>query len=499
MAKRYASIWFPYLITDRHAVKSPRLRNVPFAVAIPVQGRMVVMEANAEAEANGIERGMVVADARACLPELEVSEVTKGLAERLLKVLGYWCIRYTPVVSVDPPDGLILDISGCAHLWKGEQPYRKEIEKKLWERGFQIRIGIAGTVGAAWALARFGQCSIVENGKEAEVLQLLPPAALRLAPDITDRMHRLGLRTIGHFLHMPGKVLRKRFGGQTLLRLCQSLGTEDEPIVPLRPIPPYVERLPCPEPIRTAEGIEQAIVILLERLCKRLTEEGKGLRKAVLWCYRVDRKRLQIGITTSSATASVPHLLRLFTLNIPQIEPALGIEIFVLEAINVEKAVPARGVLWNGGQGLAAPALAELIDRLNGRQGIRRICRYLPEADYWPERSYRVAASLIEKPQLAWRNDQPRPIRLLPTPELVEVTAPIPDYPPMIFRFRGETHVVCKADGPERIVRSWWMDEGEHRDYYQVEDVQGRRYWIFRSGFYGEGRPQRWFLHGFFA
>ena len=500
MEKRFASIWFRYLTTDRHAIRKPNLRMLPFALATPVHGRMVIAEANAVAEGQGITRGMVVADAMASLPVLEVADGQGGLADRLLKVLGLWCIRYTPVVAVDPPDGLILDISGCAHLWGGEGAYLKDIVSKLRSRGFHARMAVASTIGTAWAVARFGRGgTIVQSGGEADALMALPPAALRLEPGSAGRLHKLGLRTVGSFMHMPPSVLRRRFGEGLPLRLRQALGHEDEPMVPLRPVSPYVERLPCLEPIRTAAGIEIAIQRLLEPLCKRLSGEGRGLRAATLACHRLDGKSVQVGITTSKATANVPHLMALFGLKVPDIEPALGIELFVLEAPDVEDAEPVQEVLWDGTTGLEDRALAELIDRLESRTGIRAVYRYLPDEHHWPERSFRHASSIAEQPATGWESDRPRPTRLLPKPEPIEVTAPIPDYPPMLFRYRGETYPIKRADGPERIEREWWMDPGEHRDYYYVEDSQGRRYWLFRSGHYGNDSPRQWFLHGFFA
>jgi len=499
MEKRFASIWFPYLTTDRHTIRQPRLRKVPFVLAAPQHGRMVITEANGAAEAQGIARGMVVADAKACFPDLEVTDAKEGLNKRLLKVLGLWCIRYTPIAAMDLPDGLILDISGCAHLWKGENHYLKDIVVKLQKRGFHVRMAIAGTIGAAWAMARFGKNPIVDDGREIDALMPLPPAALRLEPEVVDRLHKLGLRTIGSFLHMPSSALRRRFGEGLPLRLRQALGREDEPILPLRPVPPYVERLPCLEPIRTAAGIEIAIGNLLEALCERLSGEGRGLRIATLKCHRIDGNSVQVGITTSRATASIPHLMKLFAWKIPHIEPALGIELFVLEAGKVEEVDPVQEALWGGVPGLEDTALSELIDRLKGRRGVRAVYRYLPDEHHWPERSFREASSITEKPSTLWKSDRPRPTRLLASPEPIEVTAPIPDYPPMLFRHRGEAHTIRKADGPERIEREWWMDEGEHRDYYYVEDDKGRRYWLYRSGHYGDDRPQRWFLHGFFA
>lgn len=297
---------------------------------------------------------------------------------------------------------------------------------------------------------------------------------------------------------MPPAALRRRFGEGLLSRLRQALGEEDEHISLLRPVPPYEERLPCLEPIRTAAGIEIAIGKLLEMLCKRMAGEGKGLREAILTCYRVDGKTVQAAVATNRPTANVPHLLRLFALKVPQIEPALGIELFMLEAPKVEDAHTMQETLWTKPPGLEDTALAELLDRLEGREGTRAIYRYLPDEHHWPERSIRTAKSIGEKPATPWPKDRPRPTRLLARPEPVEVTAPIPDYPPMLFRYRGEAHPIRKADGPERIEREWWMDSGEHRDYYQVEDDKGRRYWLFRSGHY-EQDNNRWYIHGFFA
>ena len=500
MEKRFASIWFRYLITDRHSIRKPGLRAVPFALAMPVHSRMVITDINAEAESQGVTRGMVAADAKTVLPNLEIADDMPGLAWRLLKVLGLWCIRYTPIVAVDPPDGLILDISGCAHLWGGESAYLNDIMSKLRSRGFHIRMAVGSTIGIAWAVARFGKAtSIVECGAEADVLKSLPPAALRLEPEVTGRLHKLGLRTIGSFMSMPPSMLRRRFGEALPVRLQQALGREDEFAMPLRPVSPYVERLPCLEPICTAAGIEIAIQRLLQSICKRLSGEGKGLRIAILTCHRVDGKSVQVSITTSRATASVSHLMKLFELKVPHIEPALGIELFVLEATKVEDADPVQEALWSGVPGLENVALTELIDRLKGRVGIRTIYRYLPDEHHWPERSFRDASFIAEQPATCWKIDRPRPTRLLPKPESIEVTAPVPDYPPMLFRYRGEAHPIKRADGPERIEREWWMDSGEHRDYYYVEDDKGRRYWLFRLGHYGHDSPRQWFLHGFFA
>lgn len=500
MEKRFASIWFRHLVTDRFTLRRPALRTTPFLLAAPVHGRLVVTAANPSAMAQGVTTGMVVADAKAAVPDLVVINDPPGLAGRLLEALGLWCIRYTPAIAIDPPDGLILDITGCTHLWGGEEQYLKAAVTSLQDRGYHVRMAIADTIGAAWAVARFGQrTAIIGHNAHRAALMPLPPVALRLEADTLARLRKLGLHTIGNFMGMPRTVLRRRFGEGLIQRLQQALGQENEPIQLLKPIPPYEERLPCLEPIRTAKGIKIALQQLLERLCKRLMGEGKGLRKALLSCYRIDGKVLQVTIGTSRPTAHVSHLFKLFALKIPQIEPALGIELFLLEAPEVEATRPTQEALWGNMPELEDTALAELLDRLAGRAGTCAVRRYLPDEHHWPERSIRPAVSISEKPTTDWHHDRPRPIRLLPRPEPIEVSAPIPDYPPMLFRYRGKVHPIKKADGPERIAREWWMDSGEHRDYYYVEDDRGKRYWLFRSGYYGDEQPQKWYIHGFFA
>jgi protein ImuB len=499
MAKRYVSIWFPHLLTDWLVIRRPGLKDTSFVFTAPVHGRIIITSASLEAKRLGVTGKMALADARAIVPDLEVFEDKPGRIEKLLNGLGEWCIRFSPVVAIDLPGGLIIDSSGCSYLWGGEKEYLETILNKLRTAGYHCRGAMADTVGCAWAFARYGeQISIIPEGGQNTELLSLPPMALRIDTRIVERLHKLGLKKIGSFIQMPRSVLRRRFGEELLVKLGQALGTEEEVIKPLVIIPPYQERLPCLEAIRTATGIEIAIHKLLETLCYRLKTEGLGLRAAQMKGYRVDGKIVQAEIGTNSSTSHVEHLFKLFALKIPGLEPALGIELFTMEATKTEPVALFQEKLWSGSPGLEDRGLAELLDRLAGKIGAGAIHRYLPQAHYWPERSIRTALSLQEKPEQAWRINRPRPVQLLNRPEAVDVTAPIPDYPPMNFRYKGQLHAVSKADGPERIEREWWMDKGEHRDYYIIEDDKGQRYWIFRSGHYNETGTQ-WFIHGFFA
>jgi protein ImuB len=499
MQKRFVTIWFRQLTTDWFIRRQPQLKGIPFVLAAPDHGRMVVTAANALAQTQGIEKGMVVADARAIILSLEVLDDKPELPGKLLKGIAEWCIRYTPIVAVDPPDGLILDVTGCTHLWGGEKQYLTEILTRIKSFGYNVRAAIANTIGTAWAVTRYGQHAVIENNKQEEALRLLPPAALRLEGATTELLEKLGLRQVKDFMNMPRTALRRRFGTHLLLRLGQALGYEEEGIIPVQPVEPYQERLPCLEAIITATGIEIALQRLLDALCFRLQQEQKGLRLAVFKGYRVDGKIEQISIGTNRPSCNSRHLFKLFEIKIETIEPAPGIELFTLDALKVEDLSTVQETLWNNTGGLDDIALSELLDRIGGKLGANCIHRYVPDEHYWPERSFKEAASLNEQLQTTWKTDKPRPLQMLYKPELIEVTAPVPDYPPMLFRYKGKLHKVAKADGPERIEQEWWLQQGQHRDYYSVEDEEGHRYWLFRSGHYDAEASYQWFIHGFFA
>ncbi|WP_339811988.1 DNA polymerase Y family protein [uncultured Imperialibacter sp.] len=499
MGKKFVSIWFRYLTTDWFSLRRPELRKIPFVLRTPSHGRMVISASNAIARAKGISDGMVLADARAAAPSVVALDDQPELILKLLRRLGEWSIRYAPNVAIDPPDGLLLDASGCSHLWGGDANYVTDIEQKLETHGYRVRAAMAGTIGAAWAIARYSRGSgIIESGKHHEALMGLPPEALRLEPEALERLHKLGLHQLHQFISMPRATLRRRFGAQMLLRIDQATGALEERMEPIQPVEPYQERLPCLEPIVTAKGIEIALERLLETLCHRLRQEQKGLRTAVFKGYRVDGKVVQLDIGTSRPTHHVNHLFKLFEVKISTFEPALGIELFILEAPKVEELMPEQEQLWEEAGGLDDMRLSELVDKLAGKFGAKSVQRYLPDEHYWPERSFRPALSLQEKATTLWRVDKLRPLQLLSRPERIEVSAPIPDYPPMLFRYKGKVHEVARADGPERIEQEWWLQQGQHRDYYRIEDKEGHRFWIFRSGHYDDESFQ-WYVHGFFA
>ncbi len=495
---RYLSIWFRHLKTDDYVLQHQTLHDRPFVMTASKRGRMVIQAVNVHAEEDDIHIGMAVADARAIYPSLTVVEASVDVEEKLLLRLAEWCLRYTPDVAIDPPDGLLLDITGCPHLWGGEREYLKDLILKLRAIGYDARAAIADTVGAAWAVARYGKITpLIASGKQKEALSKLPPVGLRLENPVVERLHKLGLYTIGSFMNMPRHTLYRRFGKGVVTRIDQALGNIEEHIKTVRPVPPYEERLPCIEPIRTAGGIKIAVSKLLKKLCQRLYRESKGLRSATLTCQRIDNEIQQVSISTGQASRDEAHLFQLFEMKIASIRPALGIELFLLKATTTEELIADQESLWRDG-GIDEKAVAELLDKIGGKIGKNKVHRYVAEARYLPEHAYKEAENLQEKSKIPWRTDTLRPVRLLSQPEKIKVSAPIPDYPPLLFHYRRKTYPIVKADGPERIEQEWWQEEGLYRDYYLVEDEKGARYWLFRSGHF-DNKKSGWYLHGFFA
>lgn len=494
--RRYLSLWFRHLITDSYIRRQPAAKDEPFVFASREKNRDIVTFVSPAADAGGIRPGMVLSDARLLLPGLSVvpGEPDPG---QLLERIALRCIRYSPIVAVDPPDGLFLEITGCTHLWGGEANYYKEITGRMQAGGYDVRAAIADTPGAAWAFARhLYRPPIVPPGKDATFLPQLPPTALRLSTPVLDRLRSLGMSRIRHILDQPRTTLTPRFGKELLQRLDQALGNSEEALLPVVLPMDYRDRLPCLEPVVTAGGIEYALSRLLEMLCHRLQLEGRGLRTALFRCHRVDGRIIERTVSTTRATTRVSHLLKLYETKLTDIEPDLGIELFELEAAITEESEPDQEGLWSGP---GTTELSELLDRIAVRTGEDRLARYFPAEHYWPERSYRRMAVGQHGADPQWPAE-PRPLFLYNPPEPITVTAPIPDYPPMNFRHRGTLYKVKAANGPTRIENEWWIDNDRPRDYYTVEDETGARYWIFRSGHYSDdAEPVQWFIHGLFA
>ncbi len=499
MNKRYLSLWFPYLLADHMAIKNKSLQDQPFALVAKERNKEMIMTLSYAAKKEGLRPQMALADARIFVPTLQAFPYVEAQQQKLLQSLGEWLIRYSPHVAIDSPDGLILEVSGCTHLWQGEISYVKEIKNRLKKAGYHIVLALADTIAAAWAITHYGKDQVVKEGEQMQSILSLPPNALRLEERILERLTKLGFYTIDSFIRIAPATLRRRFGDSLNVRIGQLLGYRQEAFIPLIEPHPHQERLACLTPIKTAKGIEIAIETLLTTLCSRLQKEDLGIRNATLKCYRLDGKLQQISIGTHQPSIYIPHLFKLFELKIRQIAPDLGIELFVMEVSTSEALLKEQETLWATKEQSNFKEIGELLDRIGIKAGKNAIRRYLPQERHWPENSVKAVNDLHLLPEIEWPMHKPRPTALLNKPAPIKVSAPIPDYPPMTFLYLGKMHRIVKADGPERIEREWWLEDGAHRDYYYVEDEDGQRYWLFRLGHYDTQLNDKWFIHGFFA
>ena len=462
-----------------------------------------------QARTLGLYPGQRVTDAMALCPELITAEADPEADARALTALVDWCVRFSPAVAGDAPDGLFLDITGVDHLWGGEAALRDDLRMRLSAHGLPFRLAIADTPGAAWALAHYGpDGAIAPPGGQAEMLKPLPPAALRLDPEAAAQIGRLGLRRIEQLIEIPRAPLGRRFGAAVLDRLDQALGRAPEALIFRRPATPWLARLAFFEPISAPDDMARVTRDVVARLCTRLEARGQGARRFELAFHRVDSQTLSLTIGLALAGRDATRIARLFQPRLETIDPGFGIEAVTLAAYQVEALAGRQDTLEANPGSAAQDGLAPLVDRLTNRLGPERVWRTVPNESHVPESSGVRAPPLgvQETSARPWNPETPRPIRLFRRPEpLEQVLALTPDDPPRQFRWRGRLHQVRRAEGPERIGEEWWRADIEGvrvdriRDYYRVEDADGARFWLFRAGLYSAGEPAKWWLHGLFG
>ena len=466
--------------------------------------RMEIAAVSTEAAALGLHSGMPLTQARAMIPGLDIRNAEHEADAAILQRLALFAARrWTPIVAVSAPDGLWLDLTGVTHLFGGERSMCARILRFCARAGFAARIAVADTVGAAYALARNarGPITLCPPGKEAEAIAPLPLTALRLGADVDIAARRLGIDRIGDLIAMPRGPLARRFGQGLLTRLDQALGSAAEPFEPIVPADPPSASVRFAEPIASAEAIDAALDRLMSEFVDTLGEKGLAAKRTILFCSRIDGEEQRIAIGTARASRDRNHLLRLLRMKIEMIDPGFGIEAMRLVAGRCEPLGPQ---LIEGGLGgeKPDPDLVPLIDRLAGRLGARRLFRISAVESDVPERSLARVGPL--SPAAGWP-DWPRPIRFLsPSERIDRVMAELPDQAPLRFLWRGRMHRIARADGPERIYGEWWRKSGEAdavRDYFEVEDEDGARFWLYRRG---DGIDARtgdlsWWLQGMFG
>jgi protein ImuB len=498
--RRIVSIWFPNFAVERFTrarKKQGRAsppKGVPFVLVESGTRGLRVVALNASAKNFGISRGQRLADARAQEPDVlsELHEPEQDMASLL--GLCRWMERYSPWVSPDAPDGILLDVTGIPHLFGGEQAMLNEMRERLARYGFTGVMAIAKTIGAAWALARYS--------KAGEALESLPIEALRIDGEAAKILRRLGLKTIGALTAIPRASLARRFRGEhihenVLTRLDEALGVRDEPLNPLNPPPQFVVHKALMEPLISTEGLENLLAGLVAVLVRDLEKQNQGALRLVLKLYRADGSRSVLPAGLSAPSHDGAHIFRLFKPRMETVDAGFGIDAMTLEARETASVTAQQ-------YGFMEDTSVADFDRLNDRVMNRHeaaLESLIPVESYIPERAEKKSATRL-KPNIATAKH--RPLLILEKAEVAAVIASVPDGPPMRFTWRKVTRRVLKSQGPERIAPEWWQlcERGTGpRDYYVIEDEQGRRYWIYREGLYGEtgGAQPKWFVHGLSA
>lgn len=500
----------------------------PLVTVHKVGSRIQVVAVSHAARLLGIEPGMALTQVRAANPGVIVRDADpdgdRCDLERLAIALAR---RWSPGVSIVDAQSLFLDVTGVAHLHGGERAMAVRIVRLLARIGIAARVAIADTGGAAWACAHHAQVDrdgvvVLPAGKTIAALAPLPVAALRIGNDACDMLRRLGIDRVGQLSDMPRAPLLRRFGRAIIDRIDQASGRVAEPIAAIVPPTAIMVEQRFIEPLLTAEPIAHWIGQLVARLADDLAKAGSGARIVILAATRVDATVQTIRIGFARPTRTPGHMLRLLVRRIDTLDPGFGIETLALHILRADPlgAEAFDGDLADG----ECRDMASLVDAIVNRIGVRRLWRARAVESDVPERTVAAAAPLDppDRDSAALRRDDvrqldtrgrdhpwhprwPRPARLLHRPEPVDgIIAALPDQPPRRFVWRGVTHRVVRGDGPERITGEWWRRSAERhavRDYFQVEDEEGRRFWLFRRGDAqrAETGDLTWYMHGTFG
>lgn len=493
MQKRVVSMWFPRLPSDRVLrVRAFETHSeTPFVLTQHQQNTQRVYCLNKAAEKHGLYRGMGFSDARSYCPELQSQPANTNADSQFLQVLARWGKRYCPWVGVDGDDGLLLNVSGSTHLFGGEQGMLVDMRQRLARAQINARIGVADTRGAAWALAHYGDDATLSDVNE---IAKLPIAALRVDAKTDMSLQRVGLRKISDLLALPRASITRRFGGDVLLRLDQTLGRQPEQISPLQDAPHYGVRMTFPDPIGLYDDVMAGTERLLDRLCEKLKAQEMGARVLQLTLRRVDKGNQQVELRLAAPLRDRARILPLFERGVRDVDAGFGIDQLRLAAVHAEP-LPNEQITPSSAK--PRDGLDDLITRLGNRIGLENIQRFHPADSHIPERSYQISPAAYSDASGGWVALRPRPLRLFP-PETIRYTGQITSRPPMQFHWRKMFFSIARATGPERIAPEWWLPDDNWRsglrDYWRIETRQGRRLWLFFT-------PQNpnWFAQGEFA
>lgn len=479
----------------------------PLVLVEKVKGALRLAAVDQTAARQGLTPGLTLADARARTPVLRTVPHRPDADDVLLGRMLEDFDRFTPMIARDLPDGLMLDVTGCAHLFGGERGLAGGVEARAARIGVTVRSAMASTPQAARALARFGPGGIFEDQQDRAAVRSLPVAALELVAGEEQALRRAGLKRIADVDDRPRAPLAARFGAGFVARLARVLGDEDVRITPHRPPPPVVVDRVFFEPVSSPDDIERVLSDLLDETMDRLGQAGEGGRAFEAGFYRVDGDVRRIVVRAGRATRQAGSILRLFRERLAALsnplDPGFGFDQVRLSVLITQTLAPVQTGLDQ--KRADDEDFDRLVDRLTARLGPEAVVRLRPMGSHIPERGGRRVPAAALRDDDVWPDPDPddpplRPLQMFEPPQPVEALAEVPDGSPMRFRWRRVLHEVVYSEGPERIAGEWWRAPDQRtRDYYRVEDREGRRFWLFRQGLFGEEAPPRWFIHGLFA
>jgi protein ImuB len=476
-------------------------------------GRQIVVDCDPKAQRAGVQLGMTLAHARALLPmDARVEDHAPLRDQQTLTALGRWAMRFTPVVAPDPPDGLLLDVTGCTHLFGGAQAMVRSLIDQVRRLGFTPWCALSPTIGASWALARFGSRSPIAINRDelTDALHPLPVQALRIDEPTVTALQRVGIYRIEELLKMSRASLHARFGETLLLRIDQAVGEAFEMLQPLRPPMPVQASQAFDGPVKQLEAIQQTARMLLDALAEQLQQREAGVLRLVLEVMRVDATDLSESLSLSRPTRDSRHLWKLLAPRIEKLNLGYGIDQLTVHAARTAplphtQTTTGTDEAWEDHERLDR-SIAALVDQLSERLGPQRVQRVTPVATHVPERAFAYqsvqhgeradAAPFTNAGHVAGGPSMPdRPAQLFDRVVRVDVVLRAPDGPVVSMQCRGDIHRIVTSIGPERITPRWWLTPPDRtprpRDYFKVQDADGRWYWLYRKA-----GTSKWFMHG---
>jgi protein ImuB len=475
--------------------------------------------------------------------------------------------RFSPIVGLEQldkkpwagrnllqPECILLDVTGLASFFGGEEQLLGLVSKWLFDQRYFGCMGIASSLGAAWAIANYGnrkrpnstlsstlssttpqsaaspadqladnqpatlesQFIIAANGSNAATLARMPIAALRLASDTVQTLQRLGIHFIGQLDQLPRAGMATRLGQTLLDRWDQAIGIKPEPLIALHTLPEWQIEQTLEYPTEHRATIAELVRRLSNDLARRLAARGEGAMRIVCRLDQVESSPLIMQLSLFRPTADAEHLQ---TLLVGQLEQQLSSHASTaLWRLSIQATLTAP-LVWHQTDLFAGDVienrhqLARLVDNLSNRLGRKQVLRARVEREPQPENACSLQPMTGRRPdgaeqatvkkissRMARHRAEPmvddpmrRPTRLLSPPQAIEVIALVPESLPAQFRVHQQLHSVVQYWGPERLESGWWRGPSVRRDYFRVETDHGAWWWIYR-----DMQTNNWYLHGVF-